>query len=275
MNIEEKSPLIFDIRHFALDDGPGIRTTVFFKGCPLSCAWCHNPESVNPRVEIAYYGDKCIGCGDCSEECQIQAIDLSTPGHINRDKCISCGCCAEICPTGALKVIGKHYTVGELSVILLRDRYYYETSKGGVTFSGGEPTLHMDYLHGIMTELKKEKIHIAIQTCGFFNLPEFEEKLLPLIDLIFFDIKIIDPEKHKKYTGVSNEKILENFTILSEKSAREKKFKIIARTPLIPGINDTEEDMEKLRHFYETVHHSDYEFLTYNPGGKSKKERLK
>ncbi len=274
MDRQNNHPLIFDIHHFALDDGPGIRTTVFFKGCPLSCIWCHNPESVKSSKETAFYHQKCIRCGECIKACRQGAIDISTEHIINRQRCLSCGNCAEACPSTALQSVGKYYTADNLTDILLRDRYFYETSKGGITFSGGEPTLHMDFLREVMINLKRENIHMAIQTCGVFDFDSFKEKILPYINLIYFDIKLIDTEKHKKYTGMGNEMIISNFKDLLELSRRDKKFKIITRTPVIPVINDSSGDIDALNIFYKTLNHRDYEFMKYNPGGYLKRAAI-
>lgn len=156
----------------------------------------------------------------------------------------------------------------------MRDSHYYETSNGGITFSGGEPTLHINYIHEIIKKLKSESIHIAIQTCGIFDISEFEEKLLPYIDLIFFDIKMIDTEKHKKYTGSPNEQIISNFKYLLDKSRKDKKFEIIARTPLIPGINDSDKDIQALNSFYKIINYVSFKILPYNSGGLQKRKAL-
>ena len=273
MNKDEKflhvqhKPLIFDIHHFALDDGPGIRSTVFMKGCPLSCLWCHNPESMKSGSEIAFYPQLCINCGDCKTVCTEGAISLEQADRIMRDRCTACGNCAEECPTTALKIVGKHYSVSNLIEILLSDHIFYETSKGGVTFSGGEPTLYMDYVGEVMKELKANNVHIAIETSGRFNLEEFKTKLLPHIDLIFYDIKLYNPGKHKQYTGKSNKHILSNFADLIKKS----NARIIPRLPLVPKITATTENLTQIACFLKSAGISTCELLPYNSGGITKR----
>jgi pyruvate formate lyase activating enzyme len=266
----ETKPLVFDIRRFALDDGPGIRTTVFLKGCPLSCVWCHNPESISPRAEMVFHPALCIHCGICEELCPEGAARMGHPGRILRERCTVCGTCVQKCPSTALKIVGKHYPVRELVEELMKDRIFYETSRGGVTFSGGEPTLHMDYLGEVTRELKKYNIHIAIQTSGVFNMKEFRDKLLRQIDLIFYDLKLFDAKKHRQYTGTGNEQILDHFVSL----ASDLKNRIIPRTPLIPNITATEENLRQIAEFIRDRGCSQYELLPYNPGGLDKMQAV-
>ena len=270
MNIPAARSLVFDIRHFALDDGPGIRTTVFLKGCPLSCIWCHNPESLSPKEEIAFYPALCINCGDCEKVCTENAAQMNHPGRIIREKCIACGVCAEKCPSTALKIVGKYYPVNKLVEELMKDRIFYETASGGITFSGGEPALHMNYLSEVMRKLKEYNIPIAIQTSGEFDIKEFREKLLPSINLIFYDIKLFDSQKHREYTGVGNEQILDNFVSL----ANDRNITIIPRIPLIPRITATEENLRQIADFIRSVGCASYELLPYNPGGIAKMQAM-
>jgi len=270
MSMDTIQPLVFSMHHFALDDGPGIRTTVFFKGCPLSCAWCHNPESISPEPEIAFYREACIDCGDCLSVCPEGAVDLDSDSRISRDRCSLCGTCAETCPAKALRMIGQYYPADELTSSLMKDRVFYETSGGGVTFSGGEPALHADYLHGVMKELKSNGIHIAIQTSGMFDLEEFTAKLLPCIDIIYYDIKLFDPGIHRQYTRAGNERILNNFAELAKMTSG----KLIPRIPLVPGITDTPDNLIQTAKFLRSAGCLTCELLPYNSGGAGKRQAL-
>ena len=265
--MNQEGPLITDIHHFALDDGPGIRTTVFLKGCPLSCVWCHNPETVSPGRDITFQKDLCIGCGECLKACPYGAILMGGEERVSRTLCTACGVCADACPSTALRVAGKHYPVPELIETLLRDRLFYEASDGGVTFSGGEPTLFMDYVAAAARELKRAGVHVAIQTSGYFDFGEFSDKLLPWLDLIFFDLKIFDPEEHRKWTGVSNELILDNFIRLK----RLGRVGIVPRIPLVPGITATEENVARLGNFIKIAGAAHCKLLGYNSGGMMKR----
>ncbi|HET6420012.1 MAG TPA: glycyl-radical enzyme activating protein [Geobacteraceae bacterium] len=262
-------PLIFDIRRFALDDGPGIRTTVFFKGCPLTCAWCHNPESLKAEAEIAFYPRLCIRCGDCAAACPAGAIKAE-PVRIDRDRCDACGRCAEVCPATALKMVGRYYSPDKLLELLLRDRTLFESSGGGVTFSGGEPTLHMDYLGEILGMLKSQDIHTAVQTCGMFAMDRFREKVLPHLDIIFYDLKFVDAKDHLAFTGNDNGIILENFAAL----IGETREKIRPRTPLIPGATATRDNLSGIARFLKNLGCNGCEALPFNPAGLAKRAPL-
>ncbi len=222
---------IFDIERNSFVDGPGIRTTVFFKGCNLRCAWCHNPESQNLKPQMMFYKNKCKGCGKCTEVCP-------TPKN-----CTLCGKCTFYCPVDARKVCGKEYTVDEVFAEIIKDKSYYDNSGGGVTFSGGECMLQIDFLVEILKKSKENGIHTAVDTAGHIPFENFE-KILPYTDLFLYDIKMFDSEMHKKYVGVDNELILENLKKLFFAGA-----KIWVRIPVIAYVNDSIEQMESIRDF--------------------------
>ncbi len=263
-------PLLSDIRSFALDDGPGIRTTVFMKGCPLACLWCHNPETVSSEPEMSFNLRVCIACGDCLRACRHDAIDLELDGRIRRERCTACGDCAEICPTLAIKRIGIALSPDQLAERILLDKPFYDTSGGGVTFSGGEPTLYMDYLTAVIKILKRQNISIAIQTSGFFDLAEFESKLLENLDWIYFDLKLFDAAKHRRYTGVDNAGILSNFRELAKRHPE----RIIARVPLIPGITTPGDNLASIAGFVRRAGCDRRELLSYFAGGVEKRRLL-
>ena len=239
--------LIFDIKRYSIHDGPGLRTTVFFKGCPLRCIWCHNPESQKTTQEIMHYEDKCILCLNCKHVCKFDAIEVKNNTiSINTKKCTLCGDCTENCPTTALKMVGKYYNVDELVKEILKDRNFFEDG-GGVTISGGEPFLQHEFLIELLKTLKEENIHIALDTTGFTE----EKKLIETvkyIDLYLYDIKHMDSEKHKSYTGVGNERILKNLKSLDKHSG-----KIAVRLPIIPSINDDKENIKRTIEFIKTL----------------------
>jgi len=262
--------LIVDIKRNSLDDGPGIRTVIFFKGCPLSCVWCQNPETKSATQEISFNKEDCLNCKKCLEVCDKGAIDFSYEYRIDRDNCNLCGKCIEICPNTALKFAGKEYDIRTLSKLVLKDKVFYDNSGGGVTLSGGEPTLHMDYLHQLLKELKKDNIHICLETCGYYNREKFNDLILPYLDLIYFDLKIFDSNLHKKYCGVFNEIILQNF----EDLIKYKKVEILPRIPIIPKITAINENLKKLRDYLKSLKIHKIGLLPYNPLWLSKTETI-
>lgn len=264
------APLIVDVKRDSLEDGPGIRSVVFFKGCPLRCVFCHNPETQRPGIEIGFFQRDCIGCGECLRSCPRSAVDLDLPGRIIRERCDCCGLCVEACPGTGLRRVGKRYSVDELVTELLRDYLFYFHSGGGVTLSGGECTLYPDYLERLLTRLKASGIHTAIETSGYFQYDLFQSKTLPYLDLIYFDFKPIDPTEHMKCTGRSNEPILANFRRL----VTESRAKLVARVPLVPGITATEENLSAVCAFLRECGATRLKLLPYNPMGLDKYESL-
>jgi len=262
--------LIFDIKRYAIHDGPGIRTTVFFKGCPLSCWWCHNPEGKSFSLELMIWPDRCIGCQTCVEVCPNSAV-LVVNGSIvtDRDRCKVCGTCAEKCPANAREIVGKRISVDELIKEIRKDVLFYEESGGGVTVSGGEPLAQPEFLHEFLRACKKEDIHIALDTSGYAETGVLL-KISKNVDLFLYDLKIMDDKKHKLYTGVSNELILKN---LRELSLLGKK--VFVRFPLIPGVNDDEENLHAAGKFISGLRNvEEIDILPYHKLGVEKAKRL-
>ena len=262
-------PLVVDIKRNALDDGPGIRTLIFFKGCPLSCVWCQNPEAKSPTKELYFDRDKCIECEMCLTRCEQNAIDFEYEYRIHRNLCNLCGACINICPNDALKFVGKEYSIDDLIKIILKDKVFFDNSNGGVTLSGGEPLYNIDYIHDLLTKLKKNKIHTCIETCGLYNRSKFNELILPYIDLIYFDLKIFNPELHNQYCQVSNQKILKNFEDLVKKNKE-----LLPRIPLIPNITDTHQNLTDLAKYLKSLNIKTIGLLPYNPLWISKSEKI-
>jgi pyruvate formate lyase activating enzyme len=226
--------LILSLQRLSTEDGPGIRTTVFFKGCPLRCTWCHNPESLSPHPQVQWLESRCIACHTCLVFCPKGALSDSDGGiKIDRARCDGCGACAQECPSNALELLGRQIGVDELLSELFKDRAYYEKSGGGVTLSGGEPTQQASFSADLLYKLKEAGISTALDTCGLCS-PQVLERLLPCVDLMLFDLKLLDPELHKKYTGQSNDLILANLERIAAAGKR-----IWIRTPLIPGATDS------------------------------------
>lgn len=225
----EATGLLMDVKRFAVHDGPGIRTTLFLKGCPLTCIWCHNPEGIYGRPQLAYYAHKCITCGECAGVCPRHAHAMTAQGHVlDRDACAACGACEEACLGEALKLYGRSITVDQAVQIAMEDVDFY-AEKGGVTLSGGEPLLQRGFTAAFLEQIKRRGVHTAVDTCGCVPWEAFES-VLPYTDLFLYDIKHIDPRAHQRLTGKTNEAILRNIRRLSDVGAR-----IEVRLPLVPG----------------------------------------
>ena len=255
------TPFIVDVARFSLHDGPGIRSVVFFKGCPLRCVFCHNPETQNTGPEIAFLGRKCLKCGACVTVCPENAIDLGLDHPLLREKCNTCGRCVEECPSGALHMFGKQYSIEALTDLLVRDIEYYRNSGGGVTLSGGECGLFPEYLNGLLIELKKRDIHILMETSGHFDYEKFRELALGYLDTVYYDLKFADTVTHHKYCGKTNQLILFNFQRLST----EKNIIVQPRIPLIPGLTDTEHNLLGIADFLRGLGITDIDTVPYNP----------
>lgn len=264
------SGIVTNIQRFSIHDGPGIRTTVFLKGCNLRCFWCHNPETLDTKPQLQLFPNRCIGCGACFERCQRGAherIDGSRAYH--RELCLACGRCAETCYAEALVITGELKTAEEVVDEVLRDKPFYETSHGGVTLSGGEPLLQLDFSFDILQRCQAEGLHTAIETA--LNFPWSRvEAILPVTDLIMLDIKVVDSSRHKECTGVPNERILENVRQLGHLDKP-----LIVRTPVIPGVNDTPEEVLAIaRLAAELPNLLYYELLPFHPMASGKYDSL-
>ena len=269
---ENTQGFVFNIQHYSIHDGPGIRTTVFTKGCPLSCAWCQNPESQSMAPELFFTAEKCTGCGACAAVCPEKAIKIAEgKSKTNRALCKGLGKCAEICPNEARTIMGKKMSAGEVFKDVNADAVFYSRSGGGVTISGGEPLSQPDFTRAIFELCKEAGLSTALDTCGYAVWEVFQ-KVLPYVDVVLFDFKHMDSETHRKLTGVSNELILEN----AGRIIREfPDIIFIARIPVVPGCNDDEENITREAEFIKglgtpvKVH-----LLPYHRLGETKYERL-
>lgn len=240
--------IILEIQRMSTEDGPGIRTTVFMKGCSLACTWCHNPESISAKPEIHWIGSRCIGCKSCLDACRNQALALTDHGIvIDRTRCKGCGTCAEECPSTAMELLGRRWQVTDLITEVIKDRAYFETSGGGITVSGGEPTVQTPFVAALLSGLQQRGIRTALDTCGQCPRKALDT-LLPFADMVLFDIKEIDPDKHQQFTGHSNAAILENLLHVAA-YLREQGRALWIRTPIIPGATDTPENLRGIGAF--------------------------
>lgn len=263
-------PLVAQLRRLSLDDGPGLRTTVFLKGCPLNCSWCHNPETISPAPELMYFAEQCIACGRCLAACPTDALRGPAPPSLDRHSCTACGRCAEECPAEALRLVGRVYSVAQLVESLLRDRLFYDASGGGVTFSGGEPTFFPHYLSEVLKALRTQGVSTAIETAGTFGWRTFEAKLLPYLDLVLFDLKLADPAQHLHHTGRGNARIIANFVRLCEQT----RVQVVPRTVLVPGVTDTRANLDAIARLVEGRRCGPLQLLPFNQAGLAKRRAL-
>jgi pyruvate formate lyase activating enzyme len=248
--MDVKPGRILHLQRLSTEDGPGIRTTVFFKGCPLHCAWCHNPESISPEPQVQWLENRCIGCRTCLDACPNGCLAMTDARvQIDRRCCQGCGTCAEACPGNAMELLGKAVTVEELVAEVEKDRVYYEASGGGVTASGGEPALQPAFVAAFLARLREVGITTALDTCGLASRHSLV-KILPHVDLVLFDLKEIDPEKHRAFTGQGNEAILDALLFVRDHLAQQASAtRLWIRTPLIPGATATAENLAGLGAF--------------------------
>jgi pyruvate formate lyase activating enzyme len=236
--------LVFHIQRFSLHDGPGIRTTVFVKGCAMGCFWCHNPEGRHPYRELQYHADRCISCGECVRVCPTQAHELRDGMHyFLRESCRTSGKCVDVCCSGALEINGREMSVDEVVNEVLQDRSFYQNSGGGVTVSGGEPGMNADFTRAILSRCKDEGLHTAIETCGYCSWDALHS-LLSFTDLVMMDLKLITGEKHLEATGNTNDLILANARKLAMTAVP-----IIFRTPIVPTVNDSMDEVRRIAGF--------------------------
>ncbi|GBG57677.1 glycyl-radical enzyme activating protein [Sporomusaceae bacterium FL31] len=260
---------VFNIQKYSIHDGPGIRTTVFLKGCPLSCWWCHNPESLTARSEMVYLKNKCIGCGDCAQNCPHTAVTVLEQGlRRNETVCSWCETCINECPTGAIEKLGRSMTVAEVMKEIEKDKVFYEQSGGGVTFSGGEALLQLEFLAHVLDCCTARGIHTAVDTSGYAPW-ESLDRIVEQVDLFLYDLKHMEDEAHRQYTGVSNKPILENLAKLAAKTRN-----IWIRIPVVPGINDDEENIMKTGAFVASLNLRNVSLLPYHHIAADKYARL-
>ncbi|MBQ1451608.1 MAG: glycyl-radical enzyme activating protein [Clostridia bacterium] len=266
-------PLVLELKANSLDDGPGIRTAIFFKGCPLDCIWCHNPESKKTYAELSVAAEDCIGCFSCKNVCPKHAVGPDRPGILDRSLCDDCFLCTEVCPPKGLQRVGKDMTMEEIVKRCASDKPFFDVSGGGVTLTGGEPTMFTEWVGELCRKLSDAGLKIHIETCGMFNFEKVKELILPYISSAYMDVKIYDREAHRKYCGVPNDVILQNLGLMVEAS-KDMGFDFLPRTPLIPNITDTDENLESIADLYVKLGIKETELLPYNPTWYGKNTKL-
>lgn len=262
--------IIFDVKRYAIHDGPGIRTTVFLKGCPLRCQWCANPESQKKAPEIAYLASECIGCGECAANCPEQAVAFDSGRPLRDiDKCVTCGRCAEQCPAEALQLMGRRTTVDGVFDDIMADQPFWDRSGGGVTLSGGEPLMQLGFAAALLRRCRENYLHTVLDTCLHVPTPSLETVYAD-VDLFLCDLKLMSASRHRAFTGFTNELILQNMTLLL-KSGKD----VLVRRPLIPGINDDADELNALGKYLQSLRPGvQLELLPYHRLGISKFDRL-
>jgi pyruvate formate lyase activating enzyme len=262
--------IVFDVKRYAIHDGPGIRTTVFLKGCPLTCWWCHNPESQSPLVEMLFMENRCIACGACIEACEHGALSPAAAGPAaDPSRCERCGACAAVCDAEARRIVGRESTVDEVMAEVERDAAFYEQSGGGVTFSGGEPLMQIEFLDGLLRASKARGFHTALDTCGYAPWKAID-RIRAYVDLFLYDIKVVDDARHRELTGVSNELIVSNLEELSRLG-----HAIFLRVAIIPGVNDNDDSLREIGAFASHLPNlKEIDILPYNKLGADKYARL-
>lgn len=266
----KRSGTVFDIQPYSINDGPGIRTTIFFKGCSLRCLWCSNPESQAPWPELLYFEDRCGRCYRCVEACPTRATTIGDGGALNIDRkvCRACGKCAEVCPNGARSIVGKEMTVEDVLAVVKRDSLFFRNSGGGVTLSGGEPAFQPDFALALLQQSRKNGIHTAVETCGYAETAALE-RLLESVDMVLFDIKHMDPEAHRRLTAADNALILENLKMAATSGAD-----VVVRMPLIPGCNTSPENIRAAGQYVSALGIKRVDVVPYHKLGVSKYARL-
>ena len=261
--------IVFNIQRFSIQDGPGIRTTVFLKGCPLRCLWCSNPESQNSFLEMGHRNTICIRCGRCVEICPVKASSMTEEGiKIDRELCTNCGKCIQSCVVGARRFYGEVMSVDQVFQEVKRDKDFYQDSGGGVTASGGEPLLHADFVAELLQCCWENDIHTCIETCGYADKDAWE-KVLPYTNLVLFDLKLMDPITHHKWTGESNEKIVDSLKLVAGSGVP-----VMIRIPVIPGVNDSDKNMKESAKYIRSLGLKKVQLMPYHRYGASKYEIL-
>jgi len=259
------SALIYEVKPQALDDGPGIRTAVHFKGCPLSCSWCNTPEGKRVGPEVAFDKARCQHCGACSEVCPVDAVDTSRWPAVDHELCTGCYACVEACPQDALTKLGVPLSEIVQAAAICRDMPFWRVSGGGVSFTGGEPTLHMEAAGKLARKLQKRGAHVLLQTCGHFDLQEYDELLGPWVDTLFYDLKLMNGEDHERYCGMGNQRILENFVLLNRRAHRGE-LDLVPRIPMIPDVTSTPANLRSLAAFLKSQRVPRVSLLLYDHG---------